>query len=141
MVTEAVRAALEGVANTSPHLLDQLVYEDWSSRYGRPLRLGKNPTKLKTRILAHRKRRRPAPGTPLPARSRPHFRPSVQALRQIVVQNYHRDSAGHLRRRTAETEDGSGLPPSSRAIVSPYDTSVATHGTGTSSAGRGSPPI
>ncbi|MET8412674.1 hypothetical protein ABZV34_32095 [Streptomyces sp. NPDC005195] len=35
-----------------------------------------------------------------------------------MVQNYHRDAAGHLRWRTAGTEDGPGLPPSSRAIVS-----------------------
>ncbi|UUU37419.1 transposase [Streptomyces sp. CA-210063] len=52
MVTEAVRAALEEVAGTSPHLLDELVDEDWGLRYGRPVRLGKNPTKPKTRILA-----------------------------------------------------------------------------------------
>jgi transposase len=52
MVTEAVRAALEEVAGTAPHLLDELVDEDWGRRYGRPVRLGKNPTKPKTRILA-----------------------------------------------------------------------------------------
>jgi hypothetical protein len=38
--------------------------------------------------------------------------PRVQALRQIMVQNYHRDAAGHLRWRTAEKEGGPGLPPS-----------------------------
>ncbi|MET9915416.1 transposase [Streptomyces sp. NPDC006476] len=52
LVTEAVRAALEEVAGTAPHLLDGLVDEDWGRRYGRPVRLGKNPTKPKTRILA-----------------------------------------------------------------------------------------
>ncbi|WP_223268005.1 transposase [Streptosporangium nondiastaticum] len=47
-----------------------------------------------------------------------------------MVQNYHRDAAGHLRWRTAEKEGGAGLPPSSRVIVSPYDTSAryARHG-------------
>src|SRR5436190_23563114 len=50
MVTEAVRAALEEVASTAPHLLDELVDEEWRSRYARPVRLGKNPTKPKTRI-------------------------------------------------------------------------------------------
>ncbi|MET7457379.1 transposase [Streptomyces sp. NPDC005574] len=45
LITEAVRAALEEVAGTSPHLLDELVDEDWGRRYGRPVRLGKNPTK------------------------------------------------------------------------------------------------
>ncbi|UXY33138.1 hypothetical protein [Streptomyces sp. HUAS TT20] len=129
-MTEAVRAALEEVAGTAPHLLDELVDEDWGRRYGRPVRLGKNPTKPKTRILAtgddavrllehlYRHGADRASG------------PRVQALRQIIVQNYHRDAAGRLRRRTAETEDGPGLPPSSRAIVSPYDTSAryARHG-------------
>ncbi|MFF3787538.1 transposase [Streptomyces sp. NPDC001933] len=52
LITEAVRAALEEVAGTSPHLLDELVDEGWGLRYGRPVRLGKNPTKPKTRILA-----------------------------------------------------------------------------------------
>ncbi|MFC9545856.1 hypothetical protein ACFTXK_14610 [Streptomyces sp. NPDC056956] len=130
MVTEAVRAALEEVAGAAPHLLDGLVDEEWGSRYGRPVRLGKNPTKPKTRILAT--------GNDAVRLLEHLYRhgadsvsgPRVQALRQIVVQNYHRDSAGHLRWRTAETEDGPGLPPSSRAIVSPYDTSAryARHG-------------
>ncbi|MER5603359.1 transposase [Streptomyces sp. NPDC002265] len=31
LITEAVRAALEEVAGTSPHLLDELVDEDWGS--------------------------------------------------------------------------------------------------------------
>ncbi|MFD8747631.1 transposase [Streptomyces sp. NPDC059616] len=130
LITEAVRAVLEEVAGTSPHLLDELVDEDWGLRYGRPVRLGKNPTKPMTRILAtgndavrllehlyrHGAHRRSGP--------------RVQALRQIMMQNYHRDAAGRLRRRTAEKEGGAGLPPSSRAIVSPYDTSAryARHG-------------
>ncbi|MER5363535.1 IS1182 family transposase [Streptomyces sp. NPDC002785] len=130
LITESVRAALEEVAGTSPHLLDELVDEEWGRRYGRPVRLGKNPTKPKTRILAtgndavrllkhlYQRGADRASG------------PRIQALRQIMVQNYHHDTAGHLRWRTAETEDGPGLPPSSRAIVSPYDTSAryARHG-------------
>ncbi len=129
-VTEAVRAALEEVAGVSPHLLDGLVDEDQGRRYGRPVLLGKNPTKPKTRILAtgddairllehlHRHGADCASG------------PRVQALRQIMVQNCHRDAAGRLRRRTAEKEGGPGPPPSSRAIVPPYDTSArhARHG-------------
>ncbi|MFE9565914.1 transposase [Streptomyces sp. NPDC006487] len=50
--------------------------------------------------------------------------PRIQALRKIMVQNYHRDAAGRLRWRTAEKEGGPGLPPSSRAVVPPYDTSA-----------------
>ncbi|WP_244905398.1 transposase [Streptomyces agglomeratus] len=130
LITEAVRAALEEVAGTSPHLLDELVDEDWGRRYGRPVRLGKNPTKPKTRILAT--------GNDA-VRLLEHLYqhgadrasgPRIQALRQIMVQNYHRDAAGHRRWRTAEKEGGPGLPPSSRAVVSPYDTSAryARHG-------------
>lgn len=130
LVTEAVRAALEEVAGMSPHLLDELVDEEWGRRYGRPVRLGKNPTKPTTRILAT--------GNDA-VRLLEHLYqhgagrtsgPRVQGLRQIMVQNYHRDQAGRLRWRTAEKEGGPGLPPSSRAVVSPYDTSAryARHG-------------
>ncbi|MFD5631112.1 transposase [Streptomyces sp. NPDC127072] len=130
LLTEAVRAALEEVAGMSPHLLDELVDEEWGRRYGRPVRLGKNPTKPTTRILATRNDavrllkhlyRHGAGRT---------FRPRVQALRQIMMQNCHRDQAGRLRWLTAEKEGGPGLPPSSRAVVSPYDTSAryARHG-------------
>ncbi|WP_322975474.1 transposase [Streptomyces sp. NBC_00162] len=130
LITEAVRAALEEVAGTSPHLLDELVDEDWGRHYGRPVRLGKNPSKPKTRILAT--------GNDT-VRLLEHLYqhgadrtsgPRIEALRQIMVQNYHRDAAGHLRWRAAEKEGGTGLPPSSRAVVSPYDTSAryARHG-------------
>ncbi|MFJ9034893.1 IS1182 family transposase, partial [Streptomyces sp. NPDC102274] len=47
LVTEAVRAALEEVAGAAGHLLDALVDEEWGRRYGRPVRLGKNPTRPK----------------------------------------------------------------------------------------------
>ncbi|MFD8983892.1 hypothetical protein [Streptomyces sp. NPDC059564] len=60
LITEAARAALEEAAGTSPHLLDELVDEDWGRRYGRPVRPGKNPTKPKTRILALLRRPDPA---------------------------------------------------------------------------------
>ena len=45
--------------------------------------------------------------------------PQAQALRQILVQNYHWDASGRLRWR--DDEAGSGLPPSAARIVSPYD--------------------
>ncbi|MFJ5725223.1 IS1182 family transposase [Streptomyces sp. NPDC093149] len=129
LITEAVRAVLEEVAGTAGHLLDGLADEERGHRYGRPVRLGKNPTRPRTRILAtgddavrllehlyqHGTGR--ASG------------PRVQALRQIMVQNYYRDAAGRLLWRTDE-DGGPGLPSSSRAIVSPYDTSAryARHG-------------
>lgn len=130
LVTEAVRAALEEVAGISPHLLDELIDEGWGLRYGRPVRLGKNPTKPMTRILAT--------GNDAVRLLEHLYRygagrmsgPRIQALRQIMVQNYHRDAAGHLGWRTAETESGAGLPSSSRAIASPCGTSAryARHG-------------
>ncbi|MFE4333871.1 IS1182 family transposase [Streptomyces sp. NPDC056831] len=129
LITEAVRAALEEVAGTAGHLLDGLVDEEWGRRYGRPVRLGKNPTRPKTRILAT--------GNDA-ARLLEHlyrhgagraFGSQVQALREIMVQNYYRDAAGRLLWRTKE-DGGPGLAPSSLAIVSPYDTSAryARHG-------------
>ncbi|WP_240134935.1 hypothetical protein [Streptomyces sp. MUM 178J] len=123
LVTEAARAALEEVAGTAPHLLEEPVDEDWARRCGRPVRLGKNPTKPKTRILAtgnnavrllehiYRHGADRASG------------PRVQTLRPIMVQNCHRDAAGHLRWRTAETEDGPGCRPRP-GQSSPYDTSA-----------------
>ncbi|MEV6162189.1 hypothetical protein AB0L71_09705 [Streptomyces sp. NPDC052052] len=52
LVTEAVRDVLEEVARTAPHLMTVLADEDWGLRYGRPVRLGGNPTRPRTRILA-----------------------------------------------------------------------------------------
>ncbi|MFF1713979.1 hypothetical protein [Streptomyces sp. NPDC058268] len=136
LVTEAVRAALEEVARTAGHLLVGLVDEEWGRRYGRPVRLGKNPTRPKTRILA-------AGDDTCRLLQRLHqhgsgYRPGLQAeaLRQIVVQNYSRDAAGRLRWRTA---DDGWLAPSSSAIVPPTTSRRATLATGTSSGGRGSP--
>jgi transposase len=50
LVTEAVRAALEGLARTAGHALEGLAGDEWGRRYGRPVRLVKNPTRPKTRI-------------------------------------------------------------------------------------------
>jgi transposase len=119
LVTEAVRAALEELARTAGHALDGLVDDDWGRRYGRPVRLGKNPTRPKTRmneagadalrLLKH-----------LAARCPDLLRgPQVQALRQILVQNYYWDPAGRLRWR--DEEGDAGLPPSAARLVSPYD--------------------
>jgi transposase len=122
LVTEAVRAALEELARVADHALHGLVEEDWGRRYGRPVRLGKNPTRPKTRInatgadahqlLEHLSRNHPGLLDVF----------QVQALRQVLVQNYHRDTTGRLRWR--EDEEGSGLPPSAHLIVSPYDPTV-----------------
>jgi transposase len=119
LVTEAVRAALEELARTAGHALEGLVDDEWGRRYGRPVRLGKNPTRPKTRmndtgadarlLLEHL-----AASFPGLLRG-----PQVEALRQILVQNYHWDPAGRLRWR--DDDDAAGLPPSAARIVSPYD--------------------
>ena len=119
LVTEAVRAALEEVARTAGDALEGLVDDQWGRRYGRPVRLGKNPTRPKTRmndtgadarlLLEHL-----AASFPGLLRG-----PQVGALRQVLVQNYCWDAAGRLRWR--DDEGGSGLPPSAARIVSPYD--------------------
>ena len=119
LVTEAVRAALEELARTAGHALEGLVDYEWGRRYGRPVRLGKNPTRPKTRINeagADARRLLEHLAASFPGLMRG---PQVQALRQVMVQNYYWDASGRLRRR--DDEGGSGLPPSAARIVSPYD--------------------
>jgi len=111
-----MRAALEELARTAPDELVGLATQDWGQRYGRPVRLGTNPTCPKTRIkdtggdahrlLEHLYRHRPELWTG----------PQIQALRQILVQNYQIDERGRIRWRT---DDHGGLPPASARIVSP----------------------
>ena len=52
LVTSTMRAALEEVARTAGHVLEGLVDDDWGRRYGRAVRLGRNRTRSKTRMLA-----------------------------------------------------------------------------------------
>lgn len=136
LVTEAMRAALEELARTAGHALVGLVEEEWGRRYGRPVRLGRNPTRPKTRInttgadarrlLEHLARNHPGLLSG----------PQVQALRQILVQNYYWDTVGRLRWR--DDDDDSGLPPSAHRIVSPYDLTARYARRGRSPAGRDS---
>jgi hypothetical protein len=119
LVTEAVRAALEELARTAGHALAGLVDDDWGRRYGRPVRLGKNPTRPKTRMNeagtdARRLLEHLAASHPDLLRG-----PQVEALRQVVAQNYHWDPAGRLHWR--DDDGDAGLPPSAARIVSPYD--------------------
>ena len=138
LVTEAVRAALEELARTAGHALADLVDDDWGRRYGRPVRLGKNPTRPKTRIndagadarrlLEHLAARHP--GLLLG--------PQVEALRQVLLQNYYWDSAGRLRWR--DDEAGAGLPPSAPASCPPMTWPPATPAGARSPAGRDTSP-
>ncbi|GAB2822682.1 hypothetical protein GCM10027073_61370 [Streptomyces chlorus] len=54
LVTEAMRAALEELARTAPHELADLATEDWGQRYGRPVRLDKNPTLCRSKSRRRR---------------------------------------------------------------------------------------
>jgi hypothetical protein len=119
LVTEAVRAALEELARTASQALAGLADDDWGRRYGRPVRLGKNPARPKTRMNeagadARRLIGHLAAGYPGLLRG-----PQVEAPRQVLVQNYRWDASGRLRWR--DDEGGAGLPPSAARIVSPYD--------------------
>src|SRR5215468_3789935 len=119
LVTEAVRAAVEELARTAGHVLEGLAGDDWGRRYGRPVRLGKNPTRPKTRINEAAADARRLPGHPAARHPGLLRGPRVRALRQILVQDYHWDPAGRLRGR--DDEGGAGLPPPAARIVSPYD--------------------
>lgn len=77
---------LEEAAGTFPYLLDGLAEGDWVHRHGRPIRLGKNPTKPKSQNSHYRRGRRQAPGAPPTARSRPCVGPSCPGLLQIMAQ-------------------------------------------------------
>ena len=119
LVTEAVRAALEEVARTAGQALGGLAGDEWGRRYGRPVRLGKNPARPKTRMSdagsdARRLLEHLAARYPDLLRG-----PRVQVLRQVLVQNYHWDPAGRLRWR--DDEGDAGLPLSAARVVSPYD--------------------
>ncbi|WP_206061936.1 IS1182 family transposase [Nonomuraea basaltis] len=112
LVTEAVRAGLEILARDTPHLLDDLVDEEWALRYGRPVRLGGQPTRPQTRLKqagtdAYLLLQHVADGDG----------PPLEALRQIFLQNFLLDTSGRPRPRTEQD----GLPPGLLRIVSPYD--------------------
>ncbi|MGW7259543.1 hypothetical protein [Streptomyces sp. NPDC054834] len=140
LITEAVRAALEEIAATAGHLLDGLVDEEWGRRHGRPVRLGKDPTKPKIRILAtgndavllleHLYRNGEGRA----------FGPRVQALarswcRTITVTP--QDACSGALPRTTDR----GCRPRPGRSSRPTTPRPATHGTDTSSAGEGSPLI
>ncbi|MEE1757953.1 transposase [Streptomyces sp. SP18BB07] len=138
LVTEAVRAALEEVAGISPHLLDDLVDEDWGRRYGRPVRLGKNPTK--------RPGSSPPETTPSgswststvteqTARWARVSRPCARSWCRTTTVTPQDTCAGALPRRKA----GPDCRPRPGRSSLPTTPRPATHGTDTSSAGRGSP--
>ncbi|WP_425329111.1 IS1182 family transposase [Streptomyces eurocidicus] len=117
LVLEAVRAAVEELARTAPGLLDGLVTAEWGERYGRQVRMCSQPSHpvtrltqagtdaadLLTRFQRHRPGHRPGP--------------QLEALRQIMVQQFTVDARGRLRPR----HEKDGLVPARVRIESPYD--------------------
>ncbi|MEV5486126.1 MULTISPECIES: transposase [Streptomyces] len=106
--------------------------------YGRPVRLGKNPTRPKTRILATG-----GDAVRLLEHVGEHGAdrlsgPRGQALLQIMVQNHYRDGAGSLRWRTAE--DG-GCRPRPSQSSRPMTRRSATRAADVSPVGKGSSHI
>jgi transposase len=117
LVLEAVRAAVEELARTAPEILDGLVTAEWGERYGRPVRMCSQPSHPITRLtqagadamalLSRIRRQCPSLAA----------RPRVEAVRQIMVQQFVTDARGRLRPRREQD----GLPPAGRQICSPYD--------------------
>ncbi|MEV6730608.1 transposase [Streptomyces sp. NPDC051364] len=86
---------------------------DWAKRYGRPVRLASQPSHPAARLKqAGADAYRFLDRLPPTARG-----PRVEALRQIIVQNFLIDTRGCLRPRA----DKDGQPRGALRIVSPYD--------------------
>jgi len=100
--------------------------------------LGKNPTRPKTRINEAGADARRLTGHLAARHSDLLLGPRVEALRQILLQNYHWDSAGRLRWRDDEAD--AGLPPSAARIVSPTTWPPATPAGARSPAGPDTSP-
>jgi transposase len=123
LVGEAVRAALEAIAASSPDWLLSWVPGDWLTRYGPRVdayRLPREETERTELALAFGRdgvqlleRAWAAPTPPLVRAL-----PTVEALRRIWVQQFYR-AEGQLRWRDAKEH---GRPPAALALASPYDT-------------------
>ena len=120
LMVEAVRAALEEIAQADMFALRECMLPEWGPRYGRSARLGKNPSAPKTRIkqvgddayvLLNLVAR-------LPSLRHVSTGQQVQALKLIYEQNYYEDAAGRRQWRTGPSD---GLPAPADRIVSPYD--------------------
>ncbi|MFJ8956368.1 MULTISPECIES: hypothetical protein [unclassified Streptomyces] len=117
LVTEAVRAVLEELTRTAPEVLNEMVTAEWGERYGRPVRVSSQPSHPIARLtrvgadareLLEQVRAR-SPGRDTGRR--------VEALRQIMVQQFLVDARGRLRPRAPRD----GLAPPKVRIESPYE--------------------
>ncbi|MFI6692966.1 transposase [Streptomyces sp. NPDC050433] len=132
LVTEAVRAALDELAGTAGHLLAGLVDEEWGRRYGRPVRLGMNPSRPKTRILAtgddavrllehlgqHGAERLSGPGSRPCGRSRCR---TTTAMRQAACAGAPPRTAGCRLRRLRSSRRTTRRPAMRAAVMSPVE--------------------
>jgi transposase len=131
LVGECVRAALNALSAAAPDWVDEvLVVADWSRRYADRIDSWRLPTsKTKQHELALNYGKDGftllaalyAPTSPSWLRTLP----AVQTLRQVLVQNYTRTTAGNghirIKRREREEDGGDGLPPGPIRLASPYD--------------------
>ncbi|WP_323379713.1 hypothetical protein [Streptomyces alkaliphilus] len=110
---QAVRATLEEAARRAPDILDGPVDAEWTTRYGRTVRLPSRPTHPATRL------KQAGADARLFLGCVPHHRrgPRAEALRQITVQNFLPDARGRLRPRTEKD----GQPQGAVRLVTPYD--------------------
>lgn len=112
LITEAVRAGLEELAREDPGMLDGLTGRDWATCYGRPVRLGGQPSRPAARL------KQAGQDTYLLLtileRNQRQGGPDSDGLRRIFLQNF-LIAGGKVRPRTGED----GLPPASLRIISP----------------------
>ena len=126
---ESVRAALEALAAAAPDWLATVIDASWQEVYGQRIEQLRLPSgEAKRAALAVRYGRDGcrlleavrAPGAPgwlagLPA---------VEALRQIWIQQYYRETGGHGEKVIRREAKEHGLPPGRARIASPYDTAA-----------------
>ena len=123
---EAVRAALEALAVVAPGWLASVTGPSWQQVYGQRITDLRLPGSKAARAeLAGQYARdgyhllEQAYSAAAPAGLRK--LPAVQALRQILLQQFYRDRGPDGEKVTLREDDQHGLPPGKARIVSPYD--------------------
>jgi len=122
MLGETLRATLNSLAEAAPEWLIEQAEPEWFDRYGKRIENHRLPQREAEReALAlrigmdgfHILQKLFSADAPLPLRGMP----SVETLRQAWVQQFYwQEGVLSLRR-----DDGTGLPPASIRLVSPYD--------------------
>ncbi|MFE7593499.1 transposase, partial [Kitasatospora sp. NPDC057512] len=119
---EALRAALEEIARTSPGFIVPLLREGWDERYGRKVetsrllrRKNSSATRLAEQIGADGQSLTAAIDTD-PDAAWMNGLPQVKILRELWDQHFEATATGRLRYR-----DTKELPPSAQRVRSPHD--------------------